>query len=129
MTENEEHQLAYRIKQKLNESIEELDEDALVRLKNSRQASLLRQRNAGAMLSLAGLSHNITIGAYPLRIVVMAMALSLGMIGTYYWDQFDQAAEIEEIDSALLADELPPEIYTDSGFHRWLERSSQSLSD
>ena len=128
MTESEEHQFAYRVKQTLNESIEKLDQDALVRLKDSRHASMLRQRNAATALSLAGFPRNITIGGYPLRLVVMVMAVSLGVIGTYYWDQFDQAAENEEIDSALLADELPPEIYSDSGFHRWLERSSQSLS-
>jgi hypothetical protein len=49
-------------------------------------------------------------------------------MGTYYWNAFEQVQENEEIDSALLADELPPSAYLDRGFHAWLERTSDSSS-
>jgi hypothetical protein len=45
-------------------------------------------------------------------------------VGTYYWNHFEQAAENEEVDSALLSDDLPPAAYLDKGFQAWLERSS-----
>ena len=43
-------------------------------------------------------------------------------------DAFEQAREYEEIDSALLTDELPPSAYLDRGFHAWLEHASDSPS-
>ena len=85
-------------------------------------------RNRVERRNMWGISHALTVAAYPLRIAAMTLALSLGVVGTYYWNQFEQAAENEEIDSELLSDELPPEIYTDSGFHSWLERSRSSSS-
>ncbi len=54
-------------------------------------------------------------------------ALMLGMIGTYYWNNYEDADDDAEIDSALLADDLPITAYTDQGFHAWLDRSSSSL--
>jgi hypothetical protein len=60
--------------------------------------------------------------------LIAAMALVIGATGTYYWNAYEQAQEYEEIDSALLADELPPSAYLDRGFHAWLERASDSSS-
>ena len=41
-------------------------------------------------------------------------------------EDFERAAELEEIDSALLADDLPINAYLDKGFQAWLsEHSSQ----
>lgn len=74
----------------------------------------------------SGFTHTLVLAAQPLRVAAIAMALSLGLVGTYYWDKFEQANEFEEIDSALLSEELPPEIYSDTGFHSWLERSKSS---
>jgi hypothetical protein len=58
------------------------------------------------------------------RNLVAIAALLVGATGTYYWNAFEQAREYEEIDSALLADELPPSVYLDRGFQAWLELAS-----
>ena len=125
MNDAEQHQTANRLRQALNEAAECLPNDVLVGLRKNRMVALetfrMRQERQGS-----GFSHTLVLAAQPLRVVAIAMALSLGLVGTYYWDKFDQANEYEEIDSALLSDELPPEIYSDTGFHSWLERSRSS---
>lgn len=126
MTDREELELASRIRLELQKGIQSLDDETLGQLKKSRLEALGHQRKTRLQLNLAFISHGISMAAYPLRLAAMAMALSLGVVGTYYWQQFDQATENEAIDSEILADELPPEIYVDKGFHTWLERSSQS---
>ena len=60
------------------------------------------------------------------RTLVALLGLALAVIGVTYWNNYEQAAENEEIDSALLADELPINAYLDRGFHVWLEQPSSS---
>ncbi|MBK7685412.1 MAG: DUF3619 family protein [Rhodocyclaceae bacterium] len=125
MNETEQHQIANRLRLALNEATERLPNEVLDSLRKNRMAAVdtfrIRQERQNS-----GFTHTLALAAQPLRVVAIAMALSLGLVGTYYWDQFDQANEYEEIDSALLSDELPPEIYSDTGFHSWLERSRSS---
>ena len=78
---------------------------------------------------MAGIGHTVEFAFLSnARSLLTAMALILGATGTYYWNAFEQAREYEEIDSALLADELPPSAYLDRGFQAWLERASDSSS-
>ena len=56
------------------------------------------------------------------------MALTVGAVGAYYWNTFDQAVEHAEIDSALLADEVPFNAYIDQGFMAWLEQLKDSAN-
>lgn len=52
--------------------------------------------------------------------------LVVGVAGVTTWNDFQKAAENAEIDSALLADDLPINAYLDKGFQAWLsEHSSQ----
>jgi hypothetical protein len=80
-------------------------------------------------LRIAGIGQNFELSLFShARSLLADMALCVGATGTYYWNAFEQAREYEEIDSALLADELPPSAYLDRGFHAWLERASDSSS-
>jgi len=42
----------------------------------------------------------------------------------YTWQQNQRAAELEEIDSQLLTDDLPIDAYLDRGFPNWLKKRS-----
>ncbi len=54
------------------------------------------------------------------------IGLAIGVVGVSTWNDYQKAAEFEEIDSALLADDLPINAYLDKGFQAWLsEQSSQ----
>lgn len=77
----------------------------------------------GAALRLGGNGDR-----HPLRSLLAALALLLGVGLAYYWNAFEQAGENEEIDSALLADDLPPKAYLDPGFQAWLSHYAQSAA-
>lgn len=124
---NEELKLTYLVRQALSHAVEDLDEKTVSRLDEARMEALSRQRVAIGGLGLAGIGLK-TGGLLPAygRTFIAAFALLLGVAFTYVWTHFEQAAQNEEIDSALLSDDLPPAAYLDKGFQAWLDRSSQS---
>lgn len=128
---NEDIEFIYKIRQLLNQGTVALDAEALTRLHQARQIALNRQRltasNVGLTLASVGnwIEHRLYNQA---RSLVIVVALGIGTIGTYYWNGVEQAQEREEIDSALLTDELPPSAYLDPGFQAWLEPASYSSS-
>jgi hypothetical protein len=55
--------------------------------------------------------------------VLLPLALLLGSgAALYTWQQNQRAAELEEIDSLLLTDDLPIDAYLDRGFQNWLKK-------
>ena len=122
-----------KIRQALEQGSLSVDSSIAIRLAQSRNKALEQQKTSVAELSLV--SAFATIGdrlAHSLlpntRMLVAMAALTLGVVGTYYWNAFDQADDNEEVDSALLADELPVAAYTDQGFDAWLEHASSPSS-
>ncbi|MBI5920087.1 MAG: DUF3619 family protein [Betaproteobacteria bacterium] len=127
MNNQDEQQFANKISQVLNQSTDNLSPGIRTRLQAARQEALVHQKTQLTGLSLAGVGHFTSDVILPqVRKLVALLALAVGVVGTYYWNSFQQAAENEEIDSALLSDELPINAYLDHGFSAWLEHSSQS---
>lgn len=123
-------EFGYKTRQALNEGLDRIDDKIAARLYQARQSALGVQRQPVGILRLAGVDLGIDFGVgRNLRAMLAICALTIGATGTYYWNAFNQAQEYEEIDSALLADELPPSAYLDKGFHVWLERGSDSSSE
>ena len=55
--------------------------------------------------------------------VLLPLALLVGSgVALYTWQQNQRAAEVEEIDSLLLTDDLPIDAYLDRGFQNWLKK-------
>jgi hypothetical protein len=126
---NDDTKFSYKARQSLNQGLDSLDVKVLERLHQSRQAALDSQRAAVGGLSIAGIGHSVELAILSnARKLLAIAALSVGAMGSYYWDAFAESQEYEEVDSALLADELPPSAYLDRGFHAWLERASDSSS-
>ena len=126
---NEDTEFGYKARQILNQGLDTLDREVAGRLHQARQAALNSQRVTVTGLRLAGIGHSVEHAFFSnARNLLAVMALSVGAMGTYYWNAFEQVQEYEEIDSALLVDELPPSAYLDRGFHAWLERASDSSS-
>jgi hypothetical protein len=63
------------------------------------------------------------------RGILAFVALAVGAIGVQVWQNERDAAELAEIDSALLSDEVPPSAYTDQGFMEWLHHLSEQEDD
>jgi hypothetical protein len=125
---NEQH-FAYRVRHHLNQGLD-LDAQVLARLKAAREQALSSQlqAKAGLVAQLAGASGGGDFSAPGRafsRILLPLVVMASGMIAVTMWHQQQQAAEIEEIDAAVLTGDLPIDAYLDKGFDAWLKRSQQ----
>jgi cytochrome c-type biogenesis protein CcmH/NrfG len=122
-----EQQITYRIKQLLNRGLD-LDAGKLARLKAAREAALARQRIESRVPVLAWADNLIGKSGGPSalipRVLLPMAVLILGLIAVNQWRDSQLAAEIEEIDTAVLTSDLPIDAYLDKGFDAWLKRSS-----
>lgn len=111
-----------------------IDPVIVERLRAARVRALARQYRvpAGNEAQIVGaggtarLGRGPDAGGHPWRMLLVTLTLLLGMSVAYYWNGFEQARENEEIDSALLADDLPPKAYLDPGFQAWLSHYAHS---
>ena len=55
------------------------------------------------------------------RQILAVLALLLGMWISFYMDSVKYVSAIEEVDSALLSGDLPPEAFMDNDFFEWLK--------
>jgi hypothetical protein len=122
-----EQQIAYRIKQLLNRGLD-LDAGKLARLKEAREQALTRQRIESRVPVLAWADNVVgrwggPVSLIPRMLLPMAV-LILGLVAINQWRDSQLAAEIEEIDAAVLTSDLPLDAYLDKGFDAWLKRSS-----
>jgi len=122
-----EQQIAYRIKQLLNRGLD-LDAGKLARLKAAREAALVRQRVESRVPVWAWADNVIGKSGGPSallpRLLLPMAVLILGLIAINQWRDTQVAAEIEEIDAAVLTGDLPLDAYLDKGFDAWLKRLS-----
>lgn len=120
-----EQQTAYRIKQVLNRGLD-LDPGKLARLKEARELALARQRTR-ALSPVLAWADNVSGGGPSFllsRVVLPTALLIFSLVAINQWRETQQAAEIEEIDAAVLTGDLPLDAYLDKGFDAWLKRSS-----
>lgn len=125
-----EPELGSKIARLLDRSLDGIKQGTLYRLQSARRASLENYRMAetdtvavgGGVFARSG--HDRHFNA---RMLLPLTALLLALAGAAYWQILQQRAENEngEIDSMLLADDLPINAYLDKGFDAWLKRSSQ----
>ncbi|MEO1768059.1 DUF3619 family protein [Thiobacter aerophilum] len=122
-----ETEFARRIREHLNFGACHLDRKVLTRLEAARRQALAGLAVEPAhehawQWATAGHGRH---GSHPTlrRWLPLAMLLAL-LAGALYWQQTFHTPD-EDVDAALLADDLPLDAYLDHGFQAWLERSSQ----
>ena len=120
-----EQQFAKKVRQALNHGLLGVDDAVQRRLQAARERALSRQRPepAGA-LAWAGAGSG-RLGSWTtvtLYAVVSLAILAAGAAGLYNWQLSQRIAELEEIDSQLLTDDLPIDAYLDRGFQNWLKK-------
>jgi hypothetical protein len=120
-----ERDFAHKVRHFLNLGTERIERKTADRLFHGRQNALAHQRVSAAQLGLAGVG-GIDLGSILpyARAIAALIGLSLAVVAADYWNSYQQALEYEEIDSALLADDLPINAYLDRGFHAWLDQHS-----
>lgn len=126
----EEH-TASRIRQALNQQLNDIPPTALRRMEAARHHALSRQKQSIPVAMLASTGHTGSMHGLNehasqhrlrerLRHLLAIGALLLGMAIAAYWQANDYIEEIVDVDSALLTDDLPPEAFIDKGFSTWL---------
>ena len=122
-----EQQFGKRVRQVLNHGLLGIDEKVQGRLHAARELALARQRPetapafAWADNVLGRLGGWSGLARY---VVVPVAVLAIAATGIYNWQQNQRIAELEEIDSQLLTDDLPIDAYLDRGFQNWLKKRS-----
>ena len=116
------------IRRALDQGARDLDASIAARLQRARNAALQKQQTASGMQLVTGSGSSGHSFMPQLRVALALVGLTLGVMGTYYWNTLEQVEENAEIDSALLADELPVDAYTDQGFQAWLVHTSYTSS-
>jgi hypothetical protein len=116
-------QFASRIRHFLDQGTR-LDASTAERLSAARELALSRQRPEPAPV-LAWVDNVFGNGwgwaGISTRVLLPAAALIVAVAGIYNWQEKQRLAEIVEIDSQLLTDDLPIDAYLDRGFENWLK--------
>lgn len=121
-----EQEFGLRIKQELDLGSHQLPTSVEARLQASRRHALDRRPARIGGFSLAGVGRLVGDRARQwIAPALSALALSLMVVAGSHLAATQRAVENEEIDSALLSDDLPIDAYLDRGFVSWLKRDSQ----
>ncbi len=123
MNENE---VAGRIVERLDQDLAEMPAPIVTKLQSARLAAVAAYRTdrpfwghsrTGNVLSGWGLGNGLTT-----RLVLPTAIVLASLAGLIYW-QVSSHHE-DELDTGLLAGELPIHAYTDPGFETWLKHSN-----
>ncbi len=127
---NDEPRFGNKLRQALNESarlqgpggaavaerLRAARERALERRKPEREPALVW---AGSIVGAFG-----GVGGFSLRLLLPTVLLIAGLAAIYSGQKEQRAADIEELDTQLLTDDLPIDAYLDRGFEAWLKKVS-----
>lgn len=119
-----EERYGHRIRQALNHGLKDIPPAASRRLEAARHLALSRQRVGQAQLTFAGGAGEFSAPSANLPYLkqgLAILALLLGMWLSFYWHSTQYVAELEDVDSALLADDIPPEAFLDNELLQWLK--------
>jgi hypothetical protein len=126
-----------RLTARLSESADLLPHDVTERLRHARQLALAQRQTASsaqinsaangfssaATLSFGGSKGKSWWTSLTALVPVAALLLGLSLIEHFHLQ--DQIAAAAEVDAALLADDVPPEAYSDPGFVEYLKTSRE----
>lgn len=122
-----EERYAYRIRQTLNLGLNDLPLATSRRLEAARHLALANQKQAAPQIvtASAGASSFLNSPYIPyFKQTLAVLALLLGMWISFYWHSIQYVTELENVDSALLTDDLPPDAFLDNDFFEWLKDDS-----
>lgn len=124
-----ERDLARRIVGGLSASAHGVDASVVERLRGARERALAVQRPARPYGGWSQRLRSLRMGwlrAPALRTAVAVLAVLAVFVAGDYWSTLSRIDERQEIDAALLMDDLPIDAYLDPEFKAWLSHESQS---
>jgi hypothetical protein len=134
MNQNE---FGYRVRQALNEGAASLDYTTAYRLEKARLAALARHRTPKAAAVWVPVPQTAGVPSFETRsgsgwlrglgLVTPLVALIIGFIGIYQWQEERRISELADLDFAVLLDEVPIGAYADKGFSVLLQGDTDEL--
>lgn len=123
---NELH-FAFRVRQHLNQGLQQIDDDKLARLKAARESALASRKKPSSIPVLAAAGHflRLNFDTRGVRFSLIALALVLCAALYVQWQTDQMIAELSEFDSALLSEDVPVEALLDEDFDEWLRKSRE----
>lgn len=122
-----EQEFARKLAFHLSASARELDGGVAERLRAGRERALAAQRRPRGISSFfgraAGLRFRFPSGLRPLAVSVAILAAVF--IGDY-WASWVRVGSLQEVDMALLIDDLPIDAYLDPEFKAWVQQETRS---
>lgn len=119
-----EERYGYRVRQLLNHGLNDIPPAASRRLEAARHLALSKQKQPVHQTTLAhagSWSFSSATELPYLKQLLAITALLLGMWISFYLDSVNYVNALEEADSALLSDDLPPEAFMDNDLFEWLK--------
>lgn len=123
MTEND---FGFRVRQALNESLTRFDYRTSYRLEQARKAALAAHAERAhvaawspALAGAGGPELGESDGAGWLQRMGMAvplLALAIGFVGIYQYQEAQRISELANLDFAVLLDDVPIDAYANKGF-------------
>ncbi|MFC5548657.1 DUF3619 family protein [Massilia aerilata] len=121
--------LAYKVRHALNENLENLPASTTDRLAAARALALSRKKaDAPQSRKQARFDVASLLGMQWVRGLAVAaplLAMVIGLAGVYQNQHEQRAAELADLDAAVLSDDLPLTAYTDHGFNAYLAEQQQ----
>jgi len=121
----------YRVRQVLNSATDDISERALQRLSAARSLALTHHHACDPLLALVptsgdrkGFSHH-SAWRTPVAIALSVLVAAAGVFMVKEWNYARSIAEIAEIDTMILSDDLPIDANTDPGFLNFLNSANE----
>ncbi len=132
---NAEINFGLKVRQALNENLEQLPRSTVERLATARKFALTRKKKSSLQLipnfiiQMAGRNAGSSSSREPwlgkMGWLLPILVLVTGLIGLYHYEAQQRINEIADIDALVLSDELPLSAYLDDGFSAYLDKRGE----
>lgn len=122
-----EREVGHRVALHLSAAARDLDPYMAKRLRDAREQALRAKRPAGLMERIHAVLDVLRVGVSPMvqSAAVIIALLAVLLVGDHYTTE-SRLNSNQELDAALLMDDLPIDAYLDTDFKTWLLQNSQS---
>lgn len=122
-----EQEFARRLTVHLSAAARAVDGEVAARLRASREQAVRAHRAHRRFAPLAALMRRFRFSVPAvLRPAALAAAILVAVLAGDYWQTWSRVTALQEVDTALLIDDLPIDAYLDADFKAWLQQDTRS---
>jgi hypothetical protein len=109
----------------LDSGLAAIPQEHLQRLARARETALARQKSPTLLTRVGEVALALHLDFFAQRALARFAALLVVSAALAFWHAQSYVVELEELDSAILTDEMPMDVITDKGFNEWLQASAE----